>query len=94
MSSDAPGETGLAQVYAPHGKLLQTLDTQTAPVARVMITPTQADGVWEGFWCLSVGKAPKGGFDDVFVALDAALPRWLTLEPAEPLTISALKTVK
>jgi hypothetical protein len=94
ISSDAPGETSLAHLYAPNGKLVQTLDTQTAPVARVTITPTQAHGVWEGFWCLSVGKAPKGGFDDVFVALDAALPQWFTLEPAEPLTISALKTVK
>ena len=54
----------------------------------------QTDGEWEGFWCLSVEKAPKGGFDDVFVTLDPALPQWFIINPAEPLAISVLKNLK
>ena len=94
VSSEAPGETSLSQLYAPSGKLAQTLDTQTERIARATITPAQVGDEWEGFWCLSVEKAPKGGFDDVFVVLDAALPQWFTINPAEPLSISALQKLK
>ncbi len=94
LSSAAPGETCLARLYAPGGRLARTFDTQTAPVTRVTIDRAQAAGEWEGFWCLSLEKAPKGVFDDVYVALDAALPPWFILDPAEPLTISELKTLK
>ena len=94
ISSGAPGETSLSRLYTPNGKLVETFDTQTAPTARSTISPAKAGGEWEGYWCLSVEKAPKGSFDDVYVVLDAALPQWFTLDPAEPLTISALKTQK
>ena len=94
VSSDAPGETSLSKLYAPNGKLIETFDTQTAPVARAKISVAQSKDVWVGFWCLSVEKAPKGSFDDFYVALDAALPPWFTLNAAEPLTISSLKTLK
>ena len=94
ISSSAPGETSLSQLYAPGGKLVQSFDTQTEPVARATIIPALAGGEWEGFWCLSVGKAPRGGFDDVFVTLDAALPQWFILNPAGPLAISALQGTK
>ena len=94
VSSEAPGETSLSQLYAPSGKLVQTLDTQTERIARATISPAQAGGEWQGFWCLSVEKAPKGSFDDVFVTLDPALPQWFTLNPAEPLAISMLKNLK
>ena len=89
-----PCETSLSQLYSPSGKLVHTFDTQTEPVARATITPTQAGGEWEGFWCLSVGKAPKGAFDDVFVTLDATLPQWFIINSAEPLIISTLKSLK
>ena len=94
ISSSAPGETSLSQLYSPGGKLVATFDTQTQSVARATITPAQAGGEWEGFWCLSVEKAPKGGFDDVYVTLDSALPQWFILNPVEPLAISALKNLK
>lgn len=94
LSSGAPGETSLSRLYAPSGKLVATLDTQSTAVARTTIAPSQAAGEWEGFWCLSVEKAPTGVFDDVYVALDPALPQWYSLNPAEPLTISPVKTVK
>lgn len=91
-SSGSPGETSLSRLYAPSGKLVETLDTQTTPSARVTVTKEIA-GEWEGFWCLSVEKAPKGVFDDVEVSLDAALPQWFTLDPTEPLGISSIATV-
>ena len=94
ISSSAPGETSLSRLYAPSGKLMETFDTQSAPVARATITRAKTGDDWEGYWCLSVGKAPKGGFDDVFVSLDSALPQWFTLDAAEPLTITALKSAK
>ena len=94
VSSGAPGDTSLSRLYAPSGKLVETLDTQSAPVARAACERTTAGGDWEGFWCLSVEKAPKGGFHDVYVALDGALPPWFILDPSEPLKISALTTVK
>lgn len=94
ISSDAPGETSLSRLYAPSGQLIETFDTQSAPVARATIARGSAGSEWGGYWCLSVEKAPKGGFDDVYVALDPALPQWFTLDPAEPLTISALATQK
>ncbi|MDB6074636.1 MAG: hypothetical protein JWO89_2276, partial [Verrucomicrobiaceae bacterium] len=94
VSSEAPGETSLSRLYDPNGNLVKTLDTQTEAVAKATITPADAGGKMEGFWCLSVEKAPKGGFDDVFVALDPALPQWFTLDPQQPLTISALKSLK
>ena len=94
ISSSAPGETSLSQLYAPGGKLVQSFDTQTELVARATIIPALAGGEWEGFWCLSVGKAPRGGFDDVFVTLDAELPQWFILNPAGPLAIYALQGTK
>jgi hypothetical protein len=94
VSSAAPGETSLSRLYSPSGKLIRTFDTQTAPVARITLKPEEAPGDWNGFWCLSIEKAPKGVFDDVYVALDPSLPQWFILDPAEPLTITALNTVK
>ena len=94
ISSGAPGETSLSRLYTPGGKLVETLDTQTTPVARVILKKETIRDDWEGFWCLSVGKAPKGVFDDVEISLDAALPPWFTLDPNEPLAIAPLKTVK
>ena len=92
-SSGAPGETSLGQLYAPSGKLVETLDTQSTPTARVTITK-ETSGEWEGFWCLSIGKAPKGAFDDVEVSLDAALPQWFTLDPHEPLVILPIDAIR
>jgi hypothetical protein len=94
VSSAAPGETSLSRLYSPSGKLVGTFDTQTAPVARMTLKQEEAAGEWHGFWCLSIEKAPNGVFDDVYVALDGALPQWFILDPAEPLTITALNTVK
>jgi hypothetical protein len=94
LSSGAPGETSVSRLYAPSGKLVETFDTQTAPVARATITAAKAGGEWEGFWCLSIEKAPKGAFDDVYVTLDATFPAWFMLNPAEPLVISALRSSK
>ena len=91
VSTGPPGETSLGKIYAPSGTLVQTLDTQSTPVARATISPEQGLGEWEGFWCLSVEKAPKGVLDDVFVSLDAALPQWFIIDPSEPLKISPLK---
>jgi hypothetical protein len=88
VSSAAPGETSLSRLYSPGGKLVATFDTQTASTARATITPAQADGEWAGYWSLVVAKAPQGVFDDVFITLDAALPQWFTVDPAEPLSIS------
>ena len=94
VSSEAPGETSLSRLYAPSGKLIQTFDTQTERIARAIITPAHGSGEWEGFWCLSVEKAPKGSFDDAFVTLDSVLPQWFTLDPAQPLTISGLRSLR
>ncbi len=90
INSGAPGETSLSRLYTPGGKLVETFDTQTAAVARAWITPAKAEGEWSGFWCLVIERAPKGAFDDVYLTLDAPFPRWFTLDPAEPLVISAL----
>ena len=57
-------------------------------IARATTSPSQAKGEWEGFWCLSIQKAPESSFDDVFVTPDPALPQWFTLDPAQPLTIT------
>lgn len=91
VSTGPPGETSLGKIYTPSGTLVQTLDTQSTPVARAIISPEQGLGEWEGFWCLSVEKAPKGVLDDVFVSLDAALPQWFIIDPSEPLKVSPLK---
>jgi hypothetical protein len=73
---------------------VRTFDTQTAPVARITLKRGEVAEEWSGFWCLSVGKAPKGAFDDVRINLDAGRPQWFSLDPAEPLTITALDTVR
>ncbi len=91
LSSAAPGETSMSRLYTPRGRLVRTFDTQSAPVTRATMTRQDAAGEWEGFWCLSVEKASQGVFDDVYVALDAALPQWFILNPAEPLKIDGLK---
>lgn len=94
-NSAAPGETSQCELYSPTGKLVRTFDTQTAPTARVTLKRSEvAKGEWEGFWCLAIGKAPKGAFDDVYVALEGALPRWYVLDPAQPLTIAELKPAR
>ncbi len=94
VSSGSPGETSLSRLYTPSGNLIETLDTQSSPVARARLTRAKLGDDWEGYWCLAVEKAPRGGFDDVYVALDAALPPWFTLDPAAPLNITALKNGK
>lgn len=94
VSTAAPGETSLSRLYSPSGKLVRTFDTQTTPVARVTLRQEETAGEWNGFWCLAIEKAPKGVFDDVYVALDRALPQWFILDPAEPLAITELTTLK
>ena len=94
VTSDAPGETSLSQLYGPDGHLAATLDTQKESLARASLSPESTGGAWEGFWCLVVGKAPSGAFDDVYVVLDPKLPPWFTLDPIKPLVISSLKTLK
>ena len=94
VSSGAPGETSLNRLYAPSGKLVRTLDTQIVPVVRETLKRAAAGGDWEGFLCLSLEKAPKGGFDDVYVVLDRNLSPWFILDPRQPVMISALKTQK
>ncbi len=91
VSSGSPGETSFGKIYTPRGTLVQTLDTQSTPVACVTVSPELGQGEWEGFWCLSVEKAPKGVLDDVFVSIDAALPQWFIVDPSEPLKIVSLK---
>jgi len=95
VSSAAPGETSLSELYSPGGKLVRTLDTQIAPTARVTLKRSEApNGEWEGFWCLTIGKAPQGSLDDVYVALEGALPPWYVVDPTQPLTITELKTTR
>ncbi len=94
ISTGAPGETSLSKLFSPDGKLVKTFDTQTTPVARETLLAEASPDSWEGFWCLSVGKAPKGGFDDVFITLDENLSPWFSLDPQTPLTVSRLPAQK
>jgi hypothetical protein len=94
-SSGAPGETSVAELYSPSGKLVQKLSTQTTPVSRVTVTPELAGENLEGFWVIhshADPDAPPARFDDAYVAIDPALPQWFTIDPAQPLAISPLET--
>ncbi len=92
LSSDSPGETALGHLYAPDGSLVRTFDTQTASVARAVVSTTETAGRSAGFWRLEISKAPQGVLDDVFASLDAAIPQWFLVDPAAPLSIQPHKS--
>ena len=64
LASDAPGETAVAKVYDPAGRLAATFRTVDVPADRQTIQVGQAG---PGTWKVAFETAEKGAFDDVYL---------------------------
>src|SRR5690606_12942726 len=81
LASSSPGETAHATIYSPDGKQAAELDTATQPAQTAKLTGQS------GFWKVDINKAASGVLDDIYIQVDANMPQWINLNPAEPLEI-------
>mgnify|MGYP001154668594 CR=1 FL=1 len=82
LASASPGETAHATVYSPDGKQAAELDTAIDPAQTAHL-----DGQ-SGFWKVDISKAASGVLDDIYLQIDADMPQWININPAEPLEIA------
>ncbi|MHB8993656.1 MAG: DUF4838 domain-containing protein [Armatimonadota bacterium] len=84
LSSDAPGETAAARLYAPDGKLVTTFRTveKTIDAQQIKVGEGQA-----GVWKIVIEKADIGIVDDVYVKLDDKLPGYFSMAPQSALSV-------
>lgn len=83
LETDAPGETGKLQVFAPDGTVAGEGDTiQTGQTA---VTVKVAPGMDGKVWSLKVGAAATGACEDLRVFLDPKLPPFLSTDPGRVL---------
>jgi hypothetical protein len=86
LSSAAPGETAAGEVVSPGGQVHARLDTSEAPAERRTIQVDQP-----GVWCFRPVTPAAGQVDDVYLALDESLGRWVSLDGRMPLVLRPLK---
>ena len=88
LSSDAPGETAAAKLYAPDGKQVASFSTvdKTIDTQLINVAPGQA-----GTWKLVPGKADKGTLDDVYLKPGPQLPGYFSLDPQTVLGVTKAK---
>lgn len=91
VSSDGPGETALAKVYEPTGRLAATFDTSRTMVDRQTV-PVGPDGA--GFWKIVCGPAERGAFDDVYIIPGRRLSGFFSLSPEGTLVVRRLSSPK
>jgi hypothetical protein len=72
-----------AEVFAPSGRSVGTIDSRSTPVARLQVAEADAT---EGFWKIVFDK-PSSGEKIVYLVLDASLPQWIFPDPACTLKI-------
>jgi hypothetical protein len=84
LSSDAPGETAAATLYAPDGQKVASFNTTQRPVDRqdVAVAPQQA-----GWWTLTFEKPETGVVDDVYIKLGNEVPGFVALDPTAALAV-------
>ena len=88
LSSDVPGETAAAKLYAPDGKQVASFRTveKTIDMQAIKVAPGQA-GVWKAV----LEKADMGIIEDVYIKLGPQLPGYLSLDPRAVLGITKAK---
>ena len=88
LSSDAPGETATAKLYAPDGKLTASFRTveKTTDMQQIKVVPGQA-----GVWKLVPDKADAGVVDDVHIKPGQQLSGYLSLDPQAVLSVMKAK---
>jgi hypothetical protein len=80
------GANIVADVIAPDGKNMGTIDTSQTPIARIQV-PENASS--EGYWKLVLHK-PKEPIAVFYIVLDEKLPQWIFPNPAQALEISSV----
>ena len=85
LSSDAPGETAAAKLYAPDGKLVTTFRTVEKTIDAQQINVGEGQ---TGLWKIVIEKADIGIVDDVYVKLDDKLPGYFSVAPQSALSVS------
>ena len=76
--SDKAGKSVAADLVAPSGEIVGSMDTKARLVDSVQVDKVDAKS---GFWSI-VWKSPwVGSFDDVWVQLDKKLPPWVVVDP-------------
>jgi len=88
LRAAAPGETAVAELYAPDGRLVANFDcTQTAvDFKAIPVGPGDA-----GFWKVSVERADVGYFDDAHVKQGKGLSGYFFLVPDQALVVTAAR---
>ena len=88
LSSDAPGETAAAKLYAPDGKLAGTFRTVEKAIDAQQIKVGEGQA---GFWKVVLEKADVGIVDDVYVKQGDQLPGYFSLTPQSALSVVPAK---
>lgn len=78
------GANMLADVIAPDGKKVGTVDTRSTPIARVQVPENESR---EGYWKLVLHK-PAEPVAVIYLILDEKLPQWIFPNPAQALEVS------
>jgi hypothetical protein len=76
MRSSYPRETAQAFLYNQYNLEVAKFTTVDKPIDAQLIK-NECKG---GFWKLSIGAAPKGGLDDVYLSFDKKLSGFVTLD--------------
>ena len=86
LSSDAPGETAKATLYAPDGARVAAFLTarKTTDAQQISVPPGQA-----GLWKIVVEPADVGVIDDIYVKPGPELPGYFSLVPEQALGVVA-----
>jgi hypothetical protein len=84
LSSSAPNETAIGNLYDADNNLIAKLRTVEMDTDRRKIN---CDKAQNGFWKLSLKKAEKGRFEDVYIFFGRELSGYASLEADKLLII-------
>ena len=85
LGATPPGETAIADLYAPDGRKAARFDCTASPVDRQKIAVSSGDA---GFWKLVIEKAEVGVIDDVWVTSGDGLSGYFSLVPEQALRVT------
>lgn len=84
LEATPPGETAVATLYAPDGKMTAEFDCTSVSVDRKKISVAAGNTGW---WKIQVDRAPIGAIDDVWIKAGEELSGYFSLVPGHALDI-------
>lgn len=85
LEATPPGETAVATLYAPDGRVAAEFDCTTVSVDRKEISVGAGDVGW---WKLQIDRAPIGAIDDAWIKAGDELSGYFSLVPEQALGVA------